>query len=89
MRPNRALYAAEVRYMDAQIGRLLRAVRERGGRQAPIIVVIADHGQGLGDHRWPLHRLLYQEQIRVPLIVQIPGVEQVPVVPDLLFSVAE
>ena len=39
------------------------------------VVVVADHGQGLGDHDWFAHRLLYQEQIRVPLIVRSPRVE--------------
>jgi arylsulfatase A-like enzyme len=38
-----------------------------------MVVLTADHGQGLGDHGWWLHRILYQEQIRVPLIVKIPG----------------
>jgi arylsulfatase A-like enzyme len=35
--------------------------------------VVADHGQGLGDHDWWHHRILYQEQIHVPLIMRIPG----------------
>ncbi|MBU0753760.1 MAG: sulfatase-like hydrolase/transferase, partial [Planctomycetes bacterium] len=38
-----------------------------------IIVVVADHGQGLGDHDWWYHRVLYQEQIRIPLLIRMPG----------------
>jgi arylsulfatase A-like enzyme len=72
-RRNRELYAAEVRYLDAQLGRLLAALRERGAYDRTLVAVTSDHGEGLGDHDWTVHRLLYQEQIRVPLILRIPG----------------
>jgi arylsulfatase A-like enzyme len=85
--PSRALYAAEIRYMDSQIGRLLRAVEHRGDGDDTLVVVISDHGQGLGDHGWGLHRLLYQEQIRVPLILRIPGEVQVAVVSELVRAI--
>jgi arylsulfatase A-like enzyme len=35
--------------------------------------LVSDHGQGLGDHDWLLHGVLYQEQIRAPLILRGPG----------------
>ncbi len=70
----RATYAAEVNYMDHQIGRLLRTLRDLGMWEKTIVVVVADHGEGLGDHDWWVHGILYQEQIRVPLIVRIPGI---------------
>lgn len=70
----RELYAAEVHYMDAQFGRVIAELKRRGEWERTIVVVVADHGEGLGDHAWNFHRLLYQEQIRVPLIVRIPGV---------------
>jgi arylsulfatase A-like enzyme len=82
-----AQYAAEVRYMDGQIGRLFEALRAKGLYDETLIVVVADHGQGLFDHQWPTHRLLYQEQIRVPLIARIPGVRQQPVVEELVRTV--
>jgi arylsulfatase A-like enzyme len=69
----RDLYDAEVRYMDSQIGRLLQRLREDGRYDNTVIVFVADHGQGLGDHDWWAHRLLYQEQIHVPLLVRTPG----------------
>ncbi len=69
----RALYAAEVHYVDAQFGRIVSALRTRGEYDRTIVVVIADHGEGLGEHNWWFHRLLYEEQIHVPMLMRIPG----------------
>jgi arylsulfatase A-like enzyme len=69
---SRELYAAEVRYVDAQFGRLVEALGLRNELERTLFVVVADHGEGLGDHDWFYHRLVYQEQIRVPLIVKVP-----------------
>ncbi len=83
----KAVYAAEVRYMDSQIGRLFDKLEERGLIESTLVFVVSDHGQGLGDHQWNFHRLLYHEQIRVPLIASIPGHEQVSVVESLVSTV--
>jgi arylsulfatase A-like enzyme len=80
-------YAEEVRYVDTQLGRLFAGLRERGLEDETLVIVVADHGQGLLDHGWPAHRLLYQEQIRVPLIVRAPGLAQVPVVSELVRTI--
>jgi arylsulfatase A-like enzyme len=87
VRPNKELYAAEIRYMDSQLGRLFDALRKKGVWDDTLVVVIADHGQGLFDHGWAAHRLLYQEQIRVPLIVRVPGATQAPAVSELVRSI--
>jgi arylsulfatase A-like enzyme len=81
--------------MDAQIGRLLQRLRERGFYDDSLIAVVSDHGQGLGDHGWYQHRLLYREQIWVPLILRVPdgprGVERSPLVRsiDILPTIAD
>jgi arylsulfatase A-like enzyme len=80
----RAAYDADILFMDRQLGRLLDAFKKRGLWDETIVVVVADHGEGLGDHGWWSHGLLYQEQIRVPLIVRIPGVEGVPRVESMV-----
>jgi arylsulfatase A-like enzyme len=85
--PEIGLYAEEVTYMDEQIGRLLEALRARGLDEHTLIMVVADHGQGLKDHGWFGHRLLYQEEIRVPLIVRVPGARGVPAVSELVRTV--
>ncbi|MBI4615865.1 MAG: sulfatase [Planctomycetes bacterium] len=63
------LYDAEILFMDRQIGRLISAAREDA-----LVAVVGDHGEGLGDHGWWTHGNLYQEQIRVPMILAGPGV---------------
>ena len=80
----KAVYDPEIFFMDREIGRLLDALRARGDYDDTVIVVVSDHGQGLGDHGWFPHRLLYQEQIRVPLIVRVPGGRRGVTVPDLV-----
>ena len=74
-RPSRKrdTYDAEIAYVDENFGRIVAALEKNGQYDNTIIVVIADHGEGLGDHDWVNHRLLYQEQIRLPLIVRLPG----------------
>ena len=65
-----ALYDAELYFVDQQLGRLIEALKARDLYDSTLIVVVADHGQGLGDHDWWAHRILYQEQIRVPLAIK-------------------
>jgi arylsulfatase A-like enzyme len=80
----RALYDAEVAFMDLQLGRLFDLLKEQGLYENTIVVITNDHGEGLGDHDWWAHRILYQEQIRMPLIVRLPGGPAGKVVPDLV-----
>ncbi len=67
-------YDAEIRDADEGVGRLIREARKRLHRPL-IIVVSADHGEEFHDHGGVYHgSSVYQEQIRVPLIMYIPGV---------------
>ena len=77
-------YSAEVRYMDEQFGRVLEELRTSGRMDNTVVVIVSDHGQGLSDHDWRGHRILYQEQIHVPLLISVPGMEQVARVSDLV-----
>ena len=69
----RSIYDMELAYMDQEIGRLLDTFASDGRLDRTIVVIVADHGEGLGDHDWWTHGILYREQIRVPLIVRVPG----------------
>ena len=67
-------YDAEIAWTDALIGRLLDALSERGLYREALVLVVSDHGEGLGDHIETEHGLLlYREALQVPLIVKYPG----------------
>ncbi|MFH1999225.1 MAG: sulfatase, partial [Planctomycetota bacterium] len=68
----RQVYDGEVAFMDLQIGRIFDALKTSDQYDNTLIIITNDHGQGLGDHDWWTHRILYQEQIRMPLIVRTP-----------------
>ena len=46
----RRRYLGEVAYMDREIGRLLRGLRDRLGGDRILTAIVSDHGEGLGDH---------------------------------------
>lgn len=73
-----ARYDREIAYADKHVGRLLDGLRERGMLENTVIVVTSDHGEALdseADHGHLLHSAnLYDELVRVPLIVYAPGV---------------
>jgi arylsulfatase A-like enzyme len=70
----RYLYAAEVKYCDIWIGKLIEGLNKLAVWDDLMLVVTADHGEGLWDHDYRGHgRDLYEEMIRVPLLVRYPG----------------
>lgn len=78
------VYDADLNFMDFHIGRLIDAYKEKGLYEKTIIMVMSDHGQGLDDHDWEQHRLLYREQIHIPLLVRWPMGPRGTTVPDLV-----
>jgi len=65
-------YRGEVAAMDEQLGRLVEGFEHNVGEAA--IVVVGDHGEGLGDHGESQHgNLLYQSTMHVPLVLAGPG----------------
>lgn len=72
-----ALYDGEIRYWDHHFGRLIDDLKRRGLYEDTLIVVTSDHGEELADHGGFWHgTTLYDEQVRVPLVVRAPGGEQ-------------
>lgn len=68
-------YDGEVAYSDAQAGRLLQRLRDRGYSDRTVIAVMGDHGEGLGDHGEQTHGMLaYDATLRVPLVIAGPGI---------------
>jgi arylsulfatase A-like enzyme len=69
-----ALYDAEIRYTDAVLGDLLRALDELGLRDDTIVVVTSDHGEAFGEHGHILHNhYVHDEVVRVPFVWRAPG----------------
>lgn len=67
-------YDAEIAYTDAQIARLLSALRDQGMYENTCIVLLADHGEQFYEHgEWGHGLSLYEEELRVPLLVKLPG----------------
>ena len=70
-------YCAEVRYADDQFGRVLDALKAKGLYDNSVVVLTADHGEGLNQHDWTAHGLVWDEQLRVPLLMRFPAAAQV------------
>jgi tetratricopeptide (TPR) repeat protein len=67
-------YDADIVAADQVIGRLLDQLRSRGFYDDATIVLLSDHGEGLGDHGEEEHgTFLYRTTMQVPLIVKAPG----------------
>jgi arylsulfatase A-like enzyme/Flp pilus assembly protein TadD len=66
-------YDAEIAAADAIVGRFFDALKARGLYDDALIVLLSDHGEGLGDHGEDEHGIfLYRESIQVPLMVKLP-----------------
>lgn len=67
-------YDDGITYADYCLGQLMDGLRARGLAANTLVVITADHGEGLGDHGIAFHgEALYREQIHVPLIFWYPG----------------
>ena len=68
-----ALYDQEVRVLDAVLGDVLAVLEKRGALDRTVIVFLSDHGEEFLEHGSLLHGYtLYEEQLRVPLVVVDP-----------------
>lgn len=68
-------YDGEVRYVDAELGRLFEGLRAAGLLERTLVIVVADHGESLGEHDyWFEHgRNASEVTCRVPLLVRFPA----------------
>lgn len=73
VRQLRATYYGMMTEVDAQLGRLLAALEERGLADDTIVIVTSDHGEMLGDHRLMSKLGFWDEAFHIPLIVRAPG----------------
>lgn len=68
-----AAYYASVSFMDAQVGKVMKALKEEGLEENTIVIFISDHGFHLGEHKFWMKVSLKEESVRVPLIIKVPG----------------
>jgi len=69
-------YYRLVEKVDAEIGRVLTALREAGLEENTLIVFVSDHGECAGAHGLMQKTVFYEESVKVPLIVKAPGQTQ-------------
>ncbi|MBX3011642.1 MAG: sulfatase-like hydrolase/transferase [Caldilineaceae bacterium] len=74
VRRHLADYYGMISHMDEQIGRVLATLQATGQWENTIIVYMADHGLALGQHGLLGKQNLYDHSIRVPLLLQGPGI---------------
>ena len=74
IREHIAAYYAMITHLDAQIGRVLQALRDSGQADNTIIVFAGDNGLALGQHGLLGKQSVYEHSVRVPLIVSGPAI---------------
>jgi uncharacterized sulfatase len=67
-------YWASVSCLDAQVGQLMETLERLGLASNTIVVFLSDHGYLLGEHGQWQKQLLFEESVRVPLIMAGPGI---------------
>lgn len=66
-------YDAELAYVDLQIERLITYLKQSGAMDQTLIVIVGDHGEGLGEHGELSHSMtVYDATLRVPLLIVSP-----------------
>jgi arylsulfatase A-like enzyme len=67
-------YDSCLAYLDEKLGELFDELKRRGILERTLVIVAADHGEGLGEHNLFYHgESLYRTEIRVPLLIVPPG----------------
>ena len=69
-------YDSEIAYVDAQVGRVFESLRDLDLDDDTAVLIMSDHGEEFSEHLSRYHNTsLYEEQVRVPLMLRVPGAE--------------
>ena len=67
-------YDGEIAYTDREIGKILHTMKQMDLEENTLVVVTADHGEGMGQHDHLGHSInIYEEAVRVPLLLRWPN----------------
>ncbi len=69
----RAYYLANVSMIDRQVGNILEALERNGYLDNAVVIFTSDHGDCLGDHGHSQKWTMYEQIVRVPLLIWAPG----------------
>jgi len=76
-RKYRWAYYRMVELADKEMGKVLTALRRAGLEENTVVIFTADHGDGIGAHRWAQKNMFYDETARIPMIVSQKGTTKV------------
>ena len=66
-------YYRHIEMVDAEIGRLVAALHDTHHADSTLVMFTSDHGEGLAHHQMVRKNFLYDESVKVPMIVSLPG----------------
>ena len=71
-------YDRSIAYTDHSVGELWRKLNDMGFRDNTIVIITSDHGNGLYQHHdyWSHGKYLYDEQIKIPLLLLLPDLDE-------------
>jgi arylsulfatase A-like enzyme len=71
----RALYDAELFYLDHRIGEVYEFLKEKNLLDNTLLIITSDHGENIGEHNLMDHQYcLYDTLLKVPFIMRLPGI---------------
>jgi len=80
-------YDSEIAFSDHQAGIVLEKLAEIGALDNALVIILSDHGEGLGEHGWIGHgRGLYEYILRIPVIMAGPGLPAGALVPGAVHT---
>ena len=68
-----AAYYAAVSYMDTQVGKVLKTLKDEGLEDNTIVIFTSDHGFHLDEHEFWMKVSLHEESVQVPMMIKVPG----------------
>lgn len=99
IRSAKARYWGQISLVDTMVGRIMAKLEETGQAENTIIVYTTDHGEMMGDHHLMFKSVMYEESVKVPMLLKFPGmmaaqnvqqpVSDIDVVPTLLDLMGE